>query len=56
VEGLLNSFEKVGAGDTAIPRVTEPDPAPEHPAQLLFIIDALVAEVRIGCNVEGDAR
>ena len=43
-------FEKVGAGDTAIPRVTAPDPAPEHPAQLLFIIDALVAEVRIGCN------
>jgi 1-acyl-sn-glycerol-3-phosphate acyltransferase len=45
------SVEKVGAGDTAIPRVTEPVPAPDRAAQLLFIIDTLVAEVRIGGNV-----
>ena len=37
---------KVGAGDTATRQVTDQNPAPDRAAQLLFIIDALVAEVR----------
>jgi 1-acyl-sn-glycerol-3-phosphate acyltransferase len=47
----VKGLEKVGAGDTAIESVTEQSPAPDHSAQLLSIIDALVAEVRSGCRV-----
>jgi 1-acyl-sn-glycerol-3-phosphate acyltransferase len=43
---------KVGAGDTAIERVTGPIPAPDRAAQLLSIIDALVTEVRSGGRVK----
>ncbi len=43
---FFTSFEKVGAGDTAIRRVTDRISAPDRAAQLLSIVDALVAEVR----------
>jgi acyl carrier protein len=41
---------KVGAGGTAIQAVKDPISEPDRAAQLLFIVDALVAEVRIGSN------